>query len=85
MKARNPVYRALLAYFLWMSRLSGGQRWGVIIGGYLAAQVIPGAMVVYLPLVILTWGGQLVLQPSSCFSTRSDAWCCRVTSASAPP
>ena len=57
MKARNPVYRGLLAYFLWMSRLSSGQRWGVIIGGYLAAQVIPGAMLVYLPLVILTWAG----------------------------
>ena len=57
MKARNPLYRGLLAYFLWMSRLSQGQRWGVVIGGYLAAQVIPGAMWVYLPLVILTWAG----------------------------
>ena len=57
MKARNPIYRALLAYFLWMSRLSSGKRWGVIIGGYLAAQVIPGAMLIYLPLVILTWAG----------------------------
>lgn len=57
MKARNPIYRGLLAYFLWMSRLSQGQRWGVIVGGYLAARIIPGAMWVYLPLVILTWAG----------------------------
>lgn len=57
MKARNPLYRGLLAYFLWMSRLSQGQRWGVVIGGYLAARIIPGAMMVYLPLVVLTWAG----------------------------
>lgn len=57
MKARNPIYRGLLAYFLWMSRLSSGTRWAIVVGGYLAAQVIPGALWVYLPLVLLTWMG----------------------------
>ena len=57
MKARNPVYRGLLAYFLWMDRLSSGQRWGVIIGGYLAARFIPLLWIVYLPVVLLTWTG----------------------------
>ena len=57
MKARNPVYRALLRYFLWMDRLSNGQRWGVIIGGYLAARFIPLLWIVYLPVVLLTWTG----------------------------
>ncbi|HEX6985869.1 MAG TPA: hypothetical protein VF170_10845, partial [Planctomycetaceae bacterium] len=32
MKARNPLYRWLLAYFLWMGRLSSGARWGILIG-----------------------------------------------------
>lgn len=57
MKARNPVYRGLLAYFLWMDRLSSGQRWGVIIGGYLAARLVPFLWIVYLPVVLLTWTG----------------------------
>jgi len=57
MKARNPIYRGLLAYFLWMDRLSSGQRWGVIIGGYLAARFIPLLWIVYLPVVLLTWTG----------------------------
>ena len=57
MKARNVVYRLLLRYFLWMDRLSTGQRWGVIIGGYLAARLFPPLLVVYLPAVLLTWAG----------------------------
>jgi tetratricopeptide (TPR) repeat protein len=34
LKARNPVYRFVLAYFLWMSRLGPKARFGVIVGGY---------------------------------------------------
>jgi tetratricopeptide (TPR) repeat protein len=34
LKARNFIYRWMLAYFLWMSRLSGRARWGVILGLY---------------------------------------------------
>ena len=57
MKARNVVYRQLLRYVLWMQRLSAGQRWGVLIGGYLLAQLVPPLLVVYLPVVLLTWAG----------------------------
>ena len=32
MKARNFVYRWMLAYFLWMARLDSRVRWGLVIG-----------------------------------------------------
>ena len=38
-KARNPLYRWLLLYFLWMARLSSRAQWGIIIGGYIAYRV----------------------------------------------
>ncbi|ACB74713.1 tetratricopeptide repeat protein [Opitutus terrae] len=34
LKARNPVYRAMLAYFLWMGRQGAKLQWGIIIGTY---------------------------------------------------
>lgn len=40
MKARNPVYRVFLAYFLFMGRLSSRAQWGVIIGGYLGIKAL---------------------------------------------
>lgn len=69
MKARNPIYRWMLAYFLWMARLSSGARWGVIVGGYVGARFLQGILrtnpawaplivpliVVYLLFVLLTW------------------------------
>lgn len=36
LKARNIIYRALLAYFLWISRFKGRAQWGIIIGAYVA-------------------------------------------------
>jgi tetratricopeptide (TPR) repeat protein len=30
LKARNPIYRGMLAYFLWISRVSRGMQWGFI-------------------------------------------------------
>lgn len=30
LKARNPIYRAMLRFFLWMGRLSQGAQWAVI-------------------------------------------------------
>lgn len=68
-KARNPVYRWMLAYFLWMARLSNGARWGVILGGYFAARLLRGVaraqpawepwiqpmILLYLVFVLLTW------------------------------
>jgi tetratricopeptide (TPR) repeat protein len=69
LKARNPLYRWMLAYFLWMARLSNGARWGVIIGGYIGARflntiarnnpavapwILP-LILLYLVFVLLTW------------------------------
>ncbi|MFN0132519.1 MAG: tetratricopeptide repeat protein [Phycisphaerales bacterium] len=43
MKARNPIYRAFLAYFLLMARLSGRVQWFIIIGGYILFRIIRSA------------------------------------------
>lgn len=40
LKSRNFIYRWMLAYFLWMSRLSSRTRWGIIIGGYLGYRIL---------------------------------------------
>ena len=40
LKARNPIYRILLQYFLWMSRQSSRARWGVILGAYFAYRIV---------------------------------------------
>jgi tetratricopeptide (TPR) repeat protein len=42
LKARNPVYRVLLNYFLWTSKLSVGMRWGLFIGLYVGFRIIHG-------------------------------------------
>jgi tetratricopeptide (TPR) repeat protein len=69
LKARNPIYRWMLAYFLWMARLSNAARWGVIIGGYVGARFLNGLArskpewapwimpftMLYLVFVLLTW------------------------------
>jgi tetratricopeptide (TPR) repeat protein len=69
LKARNPIYRWMLVYFLWMARLSNRARWGVILGGYIAARFLNGLartnpdlapwiqplLLVYLVFVLLTW------------------------------
>ena len=40
LKARNFIYRWMLAWFLWMSRLSPGMRWGLVIGAYFGQRFI---------------------------------------------
>lgn len=40
LKARNPLYRWMLAYFLWMARLDDRTRWGVILGGYFLSKLL---------------------------------------------
>jgi tetratricopeptide (TPR) repeat protein len=40
LKARNVVYRWMLRYFLWMSKLSGRAQWAVVIGAYLVYQLL---------------------------------------------
>jgi len=69
LKARNIIYRMMLGWFLWMNRLSGGARKGVLIGGFvgyivlgqvaqrqpaLAIYILP-LLLLYLAFVILTW------------------------------
>lgn len=40
LRARNFIYRVMLRYFLWMSRLSPGARWGVVLGAYFGARLL---------------------------------------------
>ena len=68
-KARNPVYRQVLRYFFWMSRLSGRTQWIVILGAWFGAQVVKRVarahpelapylwpvLILYLVAVFLTW------------------------------
>lgn len=42
LKARNPVYRVMLAYFLWLGRLSGKLQAAFIIGAWLGGRVVRG-------------------------------------------
>ncbi len=44
LKARNPVYRVMLRYFLWSSRLSSGAIWGLFIGFFILTRLLRGAM-----------------------------------------
>ncbi len=69
LKARNPIYRWILSYFLWMARLSDRAKWGVVIGGYVGYRVLGGIagnypdlapwifpfLLLYLLFVLLTW------------------------------
>src|SRR5205823_12580613 len=69
LKARNFVYRWMLAWFLWMSRLTPGARWGLVIGAYFGTRVIRYAaenspdlapflwplLFAYAGFVLLTW------------------------------
>ena len=40
LKARHLVYRLMLRYFLWMSRLGRTLQWGLIIGMYVGFQIV---------------------------------------------
>lgn len=42
LRARNPVYRILLNYFLWTSRLGGQARWIVLIGINVIPRLVNG-------------------------------------------
>ncbi len=69
LKARNFIYRIMLRYFLWMSRLSGKASWAFIIGLYVLARVLQNVaksnpswapfvwplLGFYLVFVLLTW------------------------------
>ena len=69
LKARNFIYRGMLAYFLWVARLQPGVRWALVIGALFANRVIgglarenPGLAPILYPLlfayfgfVLMTW------------------------------
>lgn len=68
LKAKNPLYRLMLRYFLWSSRLNHSTRWVFTIGLYFAVrfllvglhqvgwkQLVIVVAVIYLLFVILTW------------------------------
>jgi tetratricopeptide (TPR) repeat protein len=69
LKARNPVYRVMLRYFLWSSRLSGGAIWGLLIGFFIFSRLLRAAMKanpelapflwplygLYIAFVLMTW------------------------------
>ena len=43
LKARNVIYRVMLRYFLFMSRMSQQVQWGIVIGGYVGSRLLSGA------------------------------------------
>ena len=40
LKARNPIYRFLLGYFLWIEKLPPRMRWGIVVGGFFIARTL---------------------------------------------
>jgi Flp pilus assembly protein TadD len=71
LRARNPVYRAMLAYFLWMSRHGAQFQWGIMIGTYFFSRAIGSLLsstnaawwavalaIVFYLFIYLTWTAQ---------------------------
>src|SRR5262245_43547873 len=55
LKARYFVYRLMLKYHFFMSRLSGRSQWFVLIGVYFVAKIVPFLFIPYLIFVFLSW------------------------------
>ena len=69
LQARRVVYRVMLRYFLFMSRLGRQAQWGIIIGGYVGYRLLASAVVArpglapfvlpvllaYVAFAVLTW------------------------------
>jgi tetratricopeptide (TPR) repeat protein len=69
LKARYFIYRLMLGYFLWMMKLSGRAKWGVILGGYVGYRLlrsiarnnpelapwITPVLVLYIVFAVMTW------------------------------
>lgn len=60
LKARNPIYRVMLAYFLWMSRLPPNTRWAIVLGAYMLSRLartvsvsVPTLAPIVTPILIL--------------------------------
>lgn len=72
LKARNPIYRVLLRYFLWTSRLRGKVLWAFIIGAFILSRVVRETIKtnpewapllwpvlgIYIAFVLMTWIAQ---------------------------
>lgn len=73
-KAKNPLYRGILNYFLWMSKLQSDKQWWFIIGMYFVYRIVlslnknyPALSFLLTPIIVLyilfaysTWIGQPV-------------------------
>ncbi len=44
LKARNPIYRWILNYFLWMSKFSSRAQWGLVLGFFVLYQIARSVM-----------------------------------------
>jgi tetratricopeptide (TPR) repeat protein len=69
LKARHLIYRVMLRYFLFMSRMSRQVQWGVLLGGYFGYRLAAAAaddhpavrpyllpvMVAYVAFAVMTW------------------------------
>lgn len=69
LKARNPVYRVMLRYFLWTARLQGRALWVFILAAWIGSRIVRSLIntqpalapvlwpiyVAYLLFVLLTW------------------------------
>jgi tetratricopeptide (TPR) repeat protein len=55
LKARYFVYRLILKYHFFMSRLSGGAQWIVLIGALFVARIFRFLLIPYLIFVFLSW------------------------------
>ncbi|MEO0795612.1 MAG: tetratricopeptide repeat protein [Verrucomicrobiota bacterium] len=73
MKAKNPIYGALLSYSFFMAGLKPGTQFAVLIGGFIAYQVIVRSLAasgypllaaivvaIWMILVVLTWAGDAI-------------------------
>lgn len=55
LKARNPIYRGMLAYFLWMNRLGAQYQWGIILGSYFGGRLLVQTARNYPEYQVLWW------------------------------
>jgi tetratricopeptide (TPR) repeat protein len=69
LKARYFIYRIMLGYFLWMMKLGGQAKWGVILGGYIGFRVLTSIagnnpnlapwiapiLILYVVFAVMTW------------------------------
>jgi Flp pilus assembly protein TadD len=44
LKARNPLYRVVLRWFLWLGRFSGGNQVAIVLGVWFASRLASGAL-----------------------------------------